>query len=473
MELQLECEESAKSFEDIFSAENLYRIFIENIEGKKSAGIGGLTSERFAEDIRARVASISKKVLAGRYKYSPYVELERSKGRGKVPRILSLPTIRDQIVLSALKDYLHSLFEESVNRKLSSSQIFEINKKIQSEQNEDSNISFLSTDITGFYDNIDKELLMNIVRQKTDSPLVLKLVHQGINNLTVPYSSRRNERADCLAPTGIPQGVAISNILASVYLDNLDKVLQKSTHFYARYVDDIFIMSPECEMDKIFESLQKELGEIGLTINEVKTRRGLISKDPFEFIGYRFVSPAKITVRQSSFQRKISSLIALIATADHKRRKSLRVNENWDGENHKKVLIEDLNLQIAGAYSHKKQYGWLFYFSQINDLRLLHRLDRIVDKLCCRCSTLENKKPNSIKSFVTAYRAIHDLRRNRDRDYILNYDKISSDDKKGILARRGLINKDAIYSREVVEQFFKSYESKSIRNIEADLRDMS
>lgn len=40
-----------------------------------------------------------------------------------------------------------------------------------------------------------------------------------------------------------------------------------------------------------------------------------------------------------------------------------------------------LNVKIAGCIHEKKKYGWMFYYSQITDLKVLYHLDWFVDKL--------------------------------------------------------------------------------------------
>ena len=112
-----------------FTQRNLKSIFDDRIFSKDNAGVDGI----HAHDLNKKEAFeiIDRKVSAGTYHFTPYVEIQFPKGRGKPPRILGLPTVRDQTVLSTLKDYLHAVFPDSVNHKLPNSYIFELNKMIQ------------------------------------------------------------------------------------------------------------------------------------------------------------------------------------------------------------------------------------------------------------------------------------------------------------------------------------------------------
>jgi hypothetical protein len=86
------------------------------------------------------------------------------------------------------------------------------------------------------------------------------------------------------------------------------------------------------------------------------------------------------------------------------------------------MLIEDLNEKTTGAVSHKKQYGWLYYFSQMDDISLLHHLDKTLGQLCERSVVLKRKCPSELKSFVHAFREIHAVRKGAESDYLLSYD---------------------------------------------------
>jgi len=90
-----------------FAISTLQRIFDQRIFQKDNAGVDGVHAHDLDQEASFEV--IERKVRAGTYHFAPYAEIQLSKGRGKPPRILALPTVRDQTVLSALKDYLLKL----------------------------------------------------------------------------------------------------------------------------------------------------------------------------------------------------------------------------------------------------------------------------------------------------------------------------------------------------------------------------
>ena len=73
---------------------------------------------------------------------------------------------------------------------------------------------------------------------------------------------------------GAPQGGPLSPILANVYLNKLDRELEKREHRFIRYADDfvIYVKSPRAG-ERVMASVRKFIeDELGLTINERKVK---------------------------------------------------------------------------------------------------------------------------------------------------------------------------------------------------------
>ena len=313
---------------------------------------------------------------------------------------------------------------------------------------------------------------MNFVRCKIDIPEALKLIYRSIANPIVPRNSKRSQRFHYYAPKGIPQGLSISNILAGIYMSKFDTVINTLSPYFIRYVDDILIICPRVEILNVMERLRFEISKLGLELNEEKTKTGVIGKDNFDFLGYKLKANGRISIRDTSLHRKISGLAGKISSADH-RRHEFRKLHNIDIKTYKRILVEDINEQITGVISEGKRYGWLFYFSQINDITLLHRLDRIVEKLCRRCHTFLKRKPKAIKSFITSFREIHKLQRDIDSPYIPSYDNWNVRQKFEFLHNRGLLIETKTYTKVEIDRLFKITLHKRLLSLERDLRNMS
>lgn len=183
---------------------------------------------------------IVRKILDGTYRFSPYLEILKLKGRKKHPRIISIPTIRDKIVLLTIKEILHSKFEDSVNRKLPNNYIKDIKRYLIENPGEK---YYLKLDLEKFYDTISHEIILSKLELNGIPEPILKLVEKAISNLTVPQNTKKNNYINFENKIGIPQGLSISNILAQIYLNEFDKTIYKRKYFYQRYVDDILLLN--------------------------------------------------------------------------------------------------------------------------------------------------------------------------------------------------------------------------------------
>jgi retron-type reverse transcriptase len=84
------------------STGNISSIFYEYIIKNNIVGIDKINNETFRKNMAFYANHISNTIK--NYKYSPYLEKLISKGRNKIPRITSIPTIKDRIVLVVLKE---------------------------------------------------------------------------------------------------------------------------------------------------------------------------------------------------------------------------------------------------------------------------------------------------------------------------------------------------------------------------------
>lgn len=98
----------------------------------------------------------------------------------------------------------------------------------------------IRTDISGFYESIPQDRLMSIIFGNTLLSQKSKAFIQGIIN---EYEKIKDTT---LVPVshGVPRGIGISSYLSELYMREIDAniVGREEVLFYARYVDDIFII---------------------------------------------------------------------------------------------------------------------------------------------------------------------------------------------------------------------------------------
>jgi hypothetical protein len=170
----------------------------------------------------------------------------------------------------------------------------------------------------------------------------------------------------------------------------------------------------------------------------------------FDFLGYSF-NEKIISVRDGSVDGIRRKIINLCTAYKYRKDKDLE------------KLIFKVNLKISGCIFNGKKFGWLFYFSQINDKSLLHGLDHFVSKQLKRVGITSISQ---VKSFhKTWYQINYNLETSK---YIPNFDTYSQEKKIELVAlykfRRNPENLDGDFRRIIIRE---------IRDLENDLGSFS
>jgi retron-type reverse transcriptase len=439
------------------------------VSQKKTRGIDGTTVDKFLENKQENFDLIKEKCLKGTYKFSPYLQKLQTKGKGKAPRVISIATIRDRLVLHIIKNLLQQAFPESVSRKLPNNYVKSINDFFSTNGTEIT-LCYYKTDIVGFYDSIPHEKLLCSVGDRVVSDVFLRLLENSIKNPTSNFGAKRSERKN-YNRLGLPQGLSISNILADIYMRGFDIELTGLSARYFRFVDDIIIFNFGETKTCLRNIIEEKAKELGLDLHTSKT---VCKRDDrnFEYLGYRFELP-KITIRESSIIKFINSVASMISSFKNNHQVTIKKYHWIDDDAYRKIFIENLNEKITGAISESKRYGWLFYFLEINDEALLHRMDRIIDSFFYRLDEFENIRPEGLKRLSRAY---FEAKYNSHGNYIHNYNLyITFEDKIAYLNKLGKLNPDSNYkyTKEDIDLIFERTKLQNIFYLEKDIGEIS
>jgi len=260
-------------------------------------GTDGVTFEAIEEAglddfltlIRDELVSCTYKPLANRRKEIP-------KGQGKV-RVLGIPAIRDRVVQGALKLILEPIFEAdfcdgSYGYRPKRSAHQAVNRVSQAAINGMTKV--IDVDLEAYFDNVEHQILLRKVAQRVNDDKVMWL----LKLILKAYSKK-----------GIAQGGVISPLLANIYLNEVDKMLEKAKEVtrqgkyinieYARFADDIVILVNDYYRwltEAAYKRLVQELAKLKIKVNGDKTKIvDLTYGDTFSFLGfvYRRVKTAK------------------------------------------------------------------------------------------------------------------------------------------------------------------------------------
>lgn len=438
--------ELCKFFEPV----RLQRMYDEKVKLHTTVGLDRITQNVFEENLDNNLEVIFRKVKAGTYRFTRYREMLISKGKGKEPRVISIPTIRDKLVLAMLHKILQDSFYEEVNEPLLHSIIGSITKTIKEKDFD----CFVKIDIKRFYASINHSILEEKVAAKIEDSSILHLVHNAITTETIPMNIPAPESSK--SSVGIPEGLSISNILADIYLADLEKkIIEKYDDLaYFRYVDDILILCYESDAKEIKEytiSLLKNCYK--LDNHEKKTICDkLSSKVPY--LGYVF-SDKKVSIRDEAsnrIERVIEELFQL--------RKRNQISQQ--------VFEWRLNIKIAGCIHEKKKYGWMFYYSQITDLEVLYHLDWYVGKLFARFGF---SPPKDLKRFVHVY---HEITKNLKKStYLIKTENYDRTDKEKVIFNVLKIRYAEDVDEKVINDQFQKLMFREVKKLERDIQNFS
>jgi RNA-directed DNA polymerase len=446
-----------------FKIKSLKEMYNEKFKFSTTKGIDRLSGIQFRKQSKSQFTVINKKCLNGTYRFSPYLELLRSKGRDKPPRVLAIPTVRDRIVLYALKEILFQIFPDCVPRKLANTYIYDIKKFVSSRS--PSEVSILRADVENFYGSINREKLLAKLKKRIKSSRLLSLIQKAIETPIVPNNYSRKDRKKYLEESkgvGIPQGLSISNILAHIYLYDFDNLIKNHNcvNVYYRYVDDILIFTEKSKIDEIEILLQDELKNINLNWNFNKTYKKS-GKEEFEYLGYCFKLPT-VTIRISTIERFIHSIAAKFSSYIHNRQKKSK----YAVDKLKEIFVANLNEKITGAISEKRKYGWIFYFNAINDMSVLYKIDHIIAGLFKRLEDFGRVSPVNLKKIS---RAFYEAKYNPEGGYIHDYNSYQTvKQKRDFLGQRGHLDPDKEYSGEEIEELFETIKQRNLLELERD-----
>src|ERR1022692_843226 len=160
--------DSAKMFTALMHPQALSAVFKQRMANSTAKGVDRINGFQFSEREAAELTIASGKLLVGLYRFSPYLEILRPRGHDRKPRVISIPTIRDRVVLHQLKELLSGAFPEHIPRNIAGSIVRDLAKDLTGR---DPNITYVcGCDIRDFYGSLDqKRLLATTSKRITDT----------------------------------------------------------------------------------------------------------------------------------------------------------------------------------------------------------------------------------------------------------------------------------------------------------------
>ena len=445
-----------------FTEVNLDAYFRKKLRSKKGGGIDNLSPKKFYDLYKDQFGEIAKKCLDGTYNFSCYREKPVVKAANKYPRVLSIPSMRDRLVLGVLNEYLQAVYDSKGYKQLiPNNEIRRLISYLDSVP-KDAEIRFLKTDFHNYYGTIDRGVLLSKLSPDVD-PRVLSLIEKAISMPTIPHGVKSSLAKP--KKYGIPQGLSISNILAYVYLKDFDDNYGSWwAEFYSRYVDDILFLNPKYPF--LLKKMKRNLStsKMRIKFNDSKVVEGVIGKNALDFIGYCILDNHTISIRKKNVAKFITRIAGLTKRcAECIEDATMRPKFCKDDDVCLKYFIEEFNLMLAGFKISAHNYGWMAYYQAINDVSLVYGMERVIEK------RIMAKLPTEIKDkLVSLVDVYHDIRDTGGKKVLLNFDKIETiKEKRAYLYSKGYDLEDKDDSK--VEKIYDRYLANLIRQTELSI----
>lgn len=247
-------------------------------KNKGSPGIDGMTVEQLREFLVTSWRRIREDLLADRYRPQPVRRVTIPKPDGG-ERELGIPTVLDRFIQQALLQVLQPRFDPSFSQhsygfRPGRSAHDAVRRAKQLVQ--DGRSWVVDIDLTKFFDRVNHDMLMGRLAKRIADKRVLRLIRSYLEAgvLAEGLLRARDE--------GTPQGGPLSPLLANVFLDDVDKELEKRGHAFVRYADDLNVyVRSERAGERVMESMKRLLAKHRLEVNESKSAVALVTERGF------------------------------------------------------------------------------------------------------------------------------------------------------------------------------------------------
>ena len=259
-----------------------------------AAGIDGVSFEAIeARGVESFLEQLRDELVSGTYRpqRNRRVEIPKNGDKKKV-RVLGVPTIRDRVVQGALRLILEPIFEAEF---LDGSYGYRPKRRAEQAVARvataiiHNKTRVIDLDLANFFDSMRHDLVLTKVARRVQDAAILHLL-----KMILKASGKR----------GVVQGGPLSPLLANVYLNEVDAMLERAKEVsrngqytyveYVRWADDLVILVDgyrrhDWLLRGIHRRLREELAKLDLRLNEEKTRIVDLSRDEsFGFLGFDF-----------------------------------------------------------------------------------------------------------------------------------------------------------------------------------------
>ena len=273
-----------KLMDEVLSKDNLNQAYLQVTRNKGASGVDDMTCEEVKDYLKVHGDELISQIKNREYKPLPVRRVEIPKPNGGV-RKLGIPTVIDRIIQQALVQKLTPIFEPTFSEY---SYGFRPNRRCQNAIDKALELLnqgyewIIDLDLEKFFDNVPQDKLIRLVDNMVNDSDITALIHKYLK-AGVLINGEFEETT-----IGTPQGGNLSPLLSNIYLNELDKELERRGLHFARYADDcvIFVKTENAAKRVMFHIVKFIETKLKLKVNAEKTH--ITRPDNLKYLGFSF-----------------------------------------------------------------------------------------------------------------------------------------------------------------------------------------
>ena len=252
------------------------------VANRGAPGVDGMSASELPVFVEHHWDGIYSDLRTGRYKPFPVRRVEIQKPDGGV-RDLGVPTVLDRAVQQAIAQALAPIYESKFSDRSYGFRPGRNAHQALAELRQDYADGCewaVDIDLSKYFDTLNHELLMNILRRD---------IHDETSLVAIKAFLKSGVMVDGLiqdTDRGSPQGGNLSPLLANIYLNEFDRLLESRGHRFVRYADDIMILVRSRSVAERVMSSSVEFLEGTMKLKVNREKSSVAKPTELKFLGF-------------------------------------------------------------------------------------------------------------------------------------------------------------------------------------------
>ena len=331
---------------------------------------------------------IVEKLFSGEYEWSIPRKVQIAKADSKKKRTVYIYSIEDRYILGVIYRCISSYFKDKINGLCFS---------YKTETSTSSAINYIRDNLDNnfkFGVKVDIHAYFNSISRKRVSEMINELFTGGFKSTLekLMLTDKVNDNGEIIDEwKSIIPGCALGSFFANYCLTPCDNYFTNSQYVYARYSDDIIVISDDREkIENAIEKIKYFISEYGLELNPNKYK-WFEPDDTIQYLGLKINKAGKIDIADHS-KLKIKKQI-------HRwcRKGRMEIERDYKEFNSvaKSIIRKINNKNMFCAVDNDATFGWCVYaFRYINTIESLIEIDRYTRDTLRAMKTGKHNKAN-------------------------------------------------------------------------------